>query len=122
MAFYQKKLDPADERSLAISQSIEAFVCYQLLYEIWWSHDTTTSALSNGDHLMERSDDANCNGEARPEGFWKVLLSEPHASFQATRRATTEIQSKVMSLVQQHNPSTDAHLSSETSGADGEKR
>lgn len=91
--------------------------------------------MSNGHTSIEKKhpEDANCNGEAQSEDFWKVLLSEPHASFQAIQRAIAEIQSKILSLVQQHNPSTDAHLSSDMAtetperlekheGTSGEKR
>ncbi|XP_057216483.1 gem-associated protein 5 [Triplophysa rosa] len=121
VAFYKRKLCPADEKSLAVSRNMEAFVCYQLLYKKWWSHGTTTSTLtndmtSNGHHSIEQKqpDDEDRNGEAQSEGFWKVLLSEPHASFQAIQRAVAEIQSEVLSLVQRHNRSTDSHLSSDT--------
>lgn len=71
---------------------------------------------SNGHHSTEQKqpEDADRNGEAQSEGFWKVLLSEPHASFQAIQRAIAEIQSEVLSLVQRHNPSTDSNLSSDT--------
>lgn len=140
VAVYKTKLCTADEKSWAVSQTMEAFVCYQLLYKKWWSHCSAASTLtnnmmSNGHPSIEKKhpEDANCNGKAQSEDFWKVLLSEPHASFQAIQRAIAEIQSKVLSLVQQHNPSTDAHLSSDTAtetperleeheGTSGEKR
>ncbi|KAA0720372.1 Gem-associated protein 5 [Triplophysa tibetana] len=120
VAFYKRKLCPADEKSLAVSRNMEAFVCYQLLYKKWWSHGTQTSTstdnmTSNGHHSTEQkqSEDADRNGEVQSEGFWKVLLCEPHASFQAIQRAIAEIQSEVLSLVQRHNPSTDSNLSSD---------
>lgn len=116
MALYKQKLDPSDERSLMISQSVEAFVCYQLMYQKWWNYSDETSALtnntiSNGHRLMENNhneDEADCNGEAQSEGafsegFWNVLLSEPHANLQATQRAIAEIQKRVTSLIQQHS-------------------
>uniref|UniRef100_A0A673LTG2 Gem-associated protein 5-like n=1 Tax=Sinocyclocheilus rhinocerous TaxID=307959 RepID=A0A673LTG2_9TELE len=113
-----------DERSLVISQSVEALVCYQLMYKKWWNYSAETSALtnntiSNGHRLTEKNHsevEANCNGEAQSdvifsEGFWKVLLSEPHANLQATQRAIAEIQRRVTSLIQQHNPCKDSHAS-----------
>uniref|UniRef100_A0A672SYA2 Gem nuclear organelle associated protein 5 n=1 Tax=Sinocyclocheilus grahami TaxID=75366 RepID=A0A672SYA2_SINGR len=116
------KLDSTDERSLVISQSVEALVCYQLMYKKWWNYSAETSALtnntiSNGHRLTEKNHsevEANCNGEAQSdvifsEGFWKVLLSEPHANLQATQRAIAEIQRRVTSLIQQHNPCKDTN-------------
>uniref|UniRef100_A0A672SYH1 Gem nuclear organelle associated protein 5 n=1 Tax=Sinocyclocheilus grahami TaxID=75366 RepID=A0A672SYH1_SINGR len=113
-----------DERSLVISQSVEALVCYQLMYKKWWNYSAETSALtnntiSNGHRLTEKNHsevEANCNGEAQSdvifsEGFWKVLLSEPHANLQATQRAIAEIQRRVTSLIQQHNPCKDTNAS-----------
>uniref|UniRef100_A0A671S1B4 Gem-associated protein 5-like n=1 Tax=Sinocyclocheilus anshuiensis TaxID=1608454 RepID=A0A671S1B4_9TELE len=122
VTFYKQKLDSTDERSLVISQSVEALVCYQLMYKKWWNYSAETSALtnntiSNGHRLTEKNHsevEANCNGEAQSdvifsEGFWKVLLSEPHANLQATQRAIAEIQRRVTSLIQQHNPCKDSH-------------
>uniref|UniRef100_A0A673LYA3 Gem-associated protein 5-like n=1 Tax=Sinocyclocheilus rhinocerous TaxID=307959 RepID=A0A673LYA3_9TELE len=121
VTFYKQKLDSTDERSLVISQSVEALVCYQLMYKKWWNYSAETSALtnntiSNGHRLTEKNHsevEANCNGEAQSdvifsEGFWKVLLSEPHANLQATQRAIAEIQRRVTSLIQQHNPCKDS--------------
>uniref|UniRef100_A0A673FRI5 Gem-associated protein 5-like n=1 Tax=Sinocyclocheilus rhinocerous TaxID=307959 RepID=A0A673FRI5_9TELE len=126
VTFYKQKLDPTDERSLVISQSVEAFVCYQLMYKKWWNYSAETSALtnntfSNGLCLTEKNHsevEANCNEEAQSdvifsEGFWKVLLSEPHANLQATQRAIAEIQRRVTSLIQQHNQCKDSHESSQ---------
>ncbi|KAG1969970.1 gem-associated protein 5 isoform X1 [Pimephales promelas] len=116
VALYKQKLDPSDERSSTISQSVEAFFSYQLMYKKWWNCSVETSALtynpiSNGHRLTENNhseDEADCNGEAPSEGtfsegFWNVLLSEPHANLQATQRAIAEIQKRVASLIQQHS-------------------
>uniref|UniRef100_A0A8C1UX68 Gem (nuclear organelle) associated protein 5 n=1 Tax=Cyprinus carpio TaxID=7962 RepID=A0A8C1UX68_CYPCA len=124
VTFYKQKLDPTDERSLVISESVEAFVCYQLMYKKWWNYSAETSALtnntfSNGDCLTEKNHsevEANRNGEAQSdaifsEGFWKVLLSEPHANLQATQRAIEEIQRRVTSLIQQHSQRKDSRES-----------
>uniref|UniRef100_A0A673LRH1 Gem-associated protein 5-like n=1 Tax=Sinocyclocheilus rhinocerous TaxID=307959 RepID=A0A673LRH1_9TELE len=113
VTFYKQKLDSTDERSLVISQSVEALVCYQLMYKKWWNYSAETSALTNN---TISNGHPNCNGEAQSdvifsEGFWKVLLSEPHANLQATQRAIAEIQRRVTSLIQQHNPCKDSHAS-----------
>lgn len=129
VTFYKQKLAPTDERSLVISQSVEAFVCYQLMYKKWWNYSAETSALtnntfSNGHGLTEKNHsdvEANCNGEAQSdvifsEGFWKVLLSEPHANLQATQRNIAEVQRRVTSLIQQHNQCKDSHESPQALG------
>ncbi|XP_067279669.1 gem-associated protein 5 isoform X2 [Pseudorasbora parva] len=106
VALFKPKLDPSDERSLAISQSVEAFVCYQLMYKKWWNYSEETSGLTNGHSLTESNhneDEAYCKREAQSEGFWKVLLSEPHANLQATQRAIAEIQRRVTNLIQKHS-------------------
>uniref|UniRef100_A0A672SYA7 Gem nuclear organelle associated protein 5 n=1 Tax=Sinocyclocheilus grahami TaxID=75366 RepID=A0A672SYA7_SINGR len=113
VTFYKQKLDSTDERSLVISQSVEALVCYQLMYKKWWNYSAETSALTNN---TISNGHPNCNGEAQSdvifsEGFWKVLLSEPHANLQATQRAIAEIQRRVTSLIQQHNPCKDTNAS-----------
>nr|XP_055035925.1 gem-associated protein 5 [Misgurnus anguillicaudatus] len=129
VAFYKNKLDPSDEKSLAISQNMEAFVCYQLLYKKWWSCNTNASTLNNSQHLTEKkqSEDGNCNEEIQSdhrlsEDFCKVFLSEPHASLQYTQRATAEIQRKVSNLIQQHNPSKDTETESSAHQPGGSKR
>lgn len=125
MALYKQKLDTSDERSVAISQSVEAFVCYQLMYKKWWNYSETSAltnnTISNGHHLPENShneDEAECKGEAQSdgtfsEGLWKVLLSEPHANLQATQRAIAEIQRRVTSLIQQHSQCKETRVSPE---------
>ncbi|KAK9955780.1 hypothetical protein ABG768_015633 [Culter alburnus] len=125
VALYKQKLDTSDERSVAISQSVEAFVCYQLMYKKWWNYSETSAltnnTISNGHHLTENShneDEAECKGEAQSdgtfsEGVWKVLLSEPHANLQATQRAIAEIQRRVTSLIQQHSQCKETRVSPE---------
>ncbi|XP_060746757.1 gem-associated protein 5 isoform X2 [Tachysurus vachellii] len=103
---YKQKLE-SNERSLAASRSLEALICYQLMYKSWWSQKGRVKpsnghrmAVENGDaaHQSEPGDDDGflC------EEFWNVLLSEPHAAFQSTQRALEDIQSRVAGMVQQH--------------------
>ncbi|KAK3524646.1 hypothetical protein QTP70_033871 [Hemibagrus guttatus] len=105
LAIYKQKLE-GDDKSLAASRSLEALVCYQLMYKSWWrcnrvkhlnGHQTP---VENGDagHQSEPGDDEGflC------EDFWNVLLSEPHAALQSTQRALEDIQSRVAVMVQKH--------------------
>ncbi|KAB5548648.1 hypothetical protein PHYPO_G00058010 [Pangasianodon hypophthalmus] len=119
VAVYKQKLQ-SDERSLAASQSLEALVCYQLMYNNWWKcsgfkhfngHQTP---VENGDaaHESEPRDTESVHSSEGPlsEDFWNVLLSEPHAALQSTQRALEAMQSRVAMLVQQHS-----HLQVESS-------
>lgn len=116
VALYKQKLDPSDERSLAISQSIEAFICYPLMYEKWWTSTSTNNSISNGHRLtLTDGDEEKCNGEAQSDGFWKILLSEAHADLQANQRAIAEIQKRVSSLIQQHSRCKDPETALEGS-------
>lgn len=102
---YKQKLE-GDERSLAASRSLEALICYQLMYKSWWRCGRVKpssghrAAVENGDaaHQRELGDDEGflC------EEFWNVLLSEPHAAYQSTQRALEDIQGRVAGMVQQH--------------------
>ncbi|KAI4880888.1 hypothetical protein NFI96_029768 [Prochilodus magdalenae] len=122
VALCKQRLLQGDERSLVVSQSLEAFVCYQLLYKSWWKHScgSTVTAhgiectnglqtpMENGDTNHETETASQSEAQAaevvgRSEGFWKVLLSEPHANLQATQRVIKDIQSRVANLVQQHS-------------------
>ncbi|XP_026855963.2 gem-associated protein 5 isoform X3 [Electrophorus electricus] len=124
---YKRRLMKDDEESLDVYQSLEAFVCYQFMYRDWWRHSCCSNTNShstedmngqtpveNGDPNHEtrttiQSKDQDVEATVRSkgsvgEGFWKILLSEPHANLQATQRAIEDIQSRVSLLVQHHHP------------------
>ncbi|XP_066501896.1 gem-associated protein 5 [Hoplias malabaricus] len=123
IALCKQRLVEDDERSLFASQSLEAFVCYRHLYSEWWrlSCSSTTAASSiqqtnglqtsvenGGDTSHERengslSEAHGVQAMLRFDGFWKVLLSEPHANLQATQRAIRDVQGRVANLVEQHS-------------------
>lgn len=105
LAIYKQKLE-GDEKSLAASRSLEALVCYQLMYKSWWrcsrikhvnGHQTP---VENGD-TTRQSEPGDDEGFLR-EDFWNVLLSEPHAALQSTQRTLEDIQSRVAVMVQKH--------------------
>uniref|UniRef100_W5KHC4 Gem nuclear organelle associated protein 5 n=1 Tax=Astyanax mexicanus TaxID=7994 RepID=W5KHC4_ASTMX len=121
VALLKNRLLQADERNLAVFQSLQAFVCYQLMYKDWWRHSchgtaaaatANTAQQTNGHQTPVENGDTNhatdVASEAsepvvRSEGFWTVLLSEPHGNLQATQRAIRDVQSRVSVLVQQHS-------------------
>lgn len=97
-----------DKMSLGASQSLEALVCYPLMYKNWWS-----CSLGFNDHRtqVENGDSEPRDTKGSPdEDVWNVLLSEPHAALQATQRALEAIQSRVTMMIQHHG-----HLQVESS-------
>ncbi|KAF5892297.1 gem-associated protein 5 isoform X2 [Clarias magur] len=115
LAVYKPSLQTDGER-LGASQSLEALVCYPLMYRNWWrccspSPENVSDhrvAVENGDAARQSEPgDAEAfalSSEGSPgEDFWNILLSEPHAALQSTQRALEGIQSRVAVLVQQHS-------------------
>ncbi|KAG9351942.1 hypothetical protein JZ751_023193 [Albula glossodonta] len=127
---YKGKLEPSDKKGLAATESLEAFVCYRQLYELWWrassdvspgmgnekrdaaqsgsNTESQNSSDSHGSDLQQRED--GIKTEVSVE-FCSALLSEPHATLQATQRAVAEIQQKLASLVHQHSQAQEAAVS-----------
>ncbi|KAJ8348614.1 hypothetical protein SKAU_G00272030 [Synaphobranchus kaupii] len=115
IAQYKEKLEPLNEKGLAAAQSLEAFVSYARLYELWWSgccggvRVERSDALQSAGVTMAEDASAGCGPGLQKGaetlvigGFCRALLSEPHASLQATQRAVAEIQQQLTGLVHQH--------------------
>uniref|UniRef100_A0A6Q2XY68 Anaphase-promoting complex subunit 4 WD40 domain-containing protein n=1 Tax=Esox lucius TaxID=8010 RepID=A0A6Q2XY68_ESOLU len=137
---YKKMLEPLDGNALAAAQSLEAFVCYQDLYHTWWNCSTKATAgaqanLTNGLHSpSENRNKSTSHASDTSEGdadtrlsvsTCQLLLSEPHATCQATQKAITEIQERLASMVHQHSQTQEAETISceeqteKTSSAEG---
>uniref|UniRef100_A0A6Q2X9Q5 Anaphase-promoting complex subunit 4 WD40 domain-containing protein n=1 Tax=Esox lucius TaxID=8010 RepID=A0A6Q2X9Q5_ESOLU len=133
-------LEPLDGNALAAAQSLEAFVCYQDLYHTWWNCSTKATAgaqanLTNGLHSpSENRNKSTSHASDTSEGdadtrlsvsTCQLLLSEPHATCQATQKAITEIQERLASMVHQHSQTQEAETISceeqteKTSSAEG---
>lgn len=131
-------VDPSDEKALAAARSLEAFVCYQDLYHMWWSLSTNTAGaqrdMTNGLHSASENHINGLDGHVTdtPNGDgmgWcvsaqngdvkmgvcvnacQVLLSEPHATCQATQRAIAKIQQRLASMVHQHSQTQETKAS-----------
>ncbi|XP_062868196.1 gem-associated protein 5 [Trichomycterus rosablanca] len=118
VAVYKQKL-PDDEKHLGLSQNLEAFVCYQLMYKNWWQYSSTKhtnghrSPIENGDTIHDTETTSHSEHQESQmtvesegslnEDSWMVLLSEPHVFLQSTRKALEAIQSRISMLIQQHN-------------------
>ncbi|KAM9498741.1 gem-associated protein 5 isoform 1-T2 [Salvelinus alpinus] len=135
---HKKMVDPSDEKALAAARSLEAFVCYQDLYHMWWSLSTNTAGaqrdMTNGLHSASENHinglDSHVTDTPNGDGMgWcvsaqngdvkmgvrvnacQVLLSEPHATCQATQRAIAEIQQRLASMVHQHSQTQETKAS-----------
>lgn len=96
---YKAKLDSSDEQGAAVARGLEAFLSYVQLYAAWWATSGTTE--TSADSLLENGPEGGPD-VGRGLDFCQSLLSEPHASFQATQRAIAEVQRRLSSMVQQH--------------------
>ncbi|KAM6984625.1 gem-associated protein 5 [Aplochiton taeniatus] len=114
------------EKGLAAAESLRAFVSYHRLYRAWWSYRSQTSSTTQRTspaHPQAAPSQQNKEVVAQPNGEAVVggqdgagrrplesvsrqecvcLLSEPHAAYQTTQTAITEIQNRLSRLVQQH--------------------
>uniref|UniRef100_A0A8C7VS29 Gem (nuclear organelle) associated protein 5 n=1 Tax=Oncorhynchus mykiss TaxID=8022 RepID=A0A8C7VS29_ONCMY len=135
---HKKMVDPSDEKALAAARSLEAFVCYQDLYHMWWSLSTNTAGaqrdMTDGLHSASENHINGLDGHVTdtPNGDgmgWcvsaqngdvkmgvcvnacQVLLSEPHATCQATQRAIAKIQQRLASMVHQHSQTQETKAS-----------
>uniref|UniRef100_A0AAY4EDR0 Anaphase-promoting complex subunit 4 WD40 domain-containing protein n=1 Tax=Denticeps clupeoides TaxID=299321 RepID=A0AAY4EDR0_9TELE len=116
LAQYKQLLESTEEKNSVVAQSIQAFICYHQMYQTWWSQNGKMASAVNGSNIINGLQTTQCqngsssqapgadvNGLAEKEVMSDFLLSEPHATFQATQRTIAAIQQKLASLVQQHS-------------------
>ncbi|XP_040929797.1 gem-associated protein 5 isoform X2 [Betta splendens] len=108
-------LEDDDDDAKAAAISLQAFVSYHRLYERWWSsaeashgfslsaEEAKTEAVNGG--LVESGANVHPQSRRLDELDFDVtlLLSEPHASCQATQRTVGEIQEQLAAMVLQHS-------------------
>ncbi|MEQ2203538.1 hypothetical protein XENOCAPTIV_000394, partial [Xenoophorus captivus] len=100
----------------AEASSLQAFVCYHRLYECWWRDSAvqTGTGSCREDKLNDEALTAGTleleervyptSGTSKELDFEpSVLLSEPHAAFQATQKSVREIQERLSAMVLQHS-------------------
>uniref|UniRef100_A0A673CB35 Gem (nuclear organelle) associated protein 5 n=1 Tax=Sphaeramia orbicularis TaxID=375764 RepID=A0A673CB35_9TELE len=134
----------SEETAAAPAVSLQAFVCYHRLYEHWWSNSTETQTQTqtqtqNGPAHPAAAepgvtDEPKVNGGLSESGRsscasdMSLLLSESHASCQATQRMMGNIQNRLTSMVQQHSrtqggqPDGDGSTRESTQNQDSEER
>ncbi|XP_069051438.1 gem-associated protein 5 isoform X2 [Lepisosteus oculatus] len=131
---FKEKLDSGDLKGAAAVHSLEAFVCYLQLYELWWGNSDPTAQAQEGAGIAppaalvdggarDHSDPLNGSegpGEVSTSqppdagSLAEACLSEPHALLQATRRALADLQQQLSSMVQQHRRAQDGPAEAET--------
>lgn len=104
-----------DKMNLGASQSLEALVCYPLMYTNWWK----CSLGCNGHRTPVENGDAEDTKGCPDEDIWNVLLSEPHAALQTTQRALEAIQSRVTMMIQQHGQVESSELMEQQDASEG---
>lgn len=128
---HPKTLDHIEGEAKAAANSLQAFVCYHHLYELWWSNSLqirSRSSLPAADCGPEdKPKDKVVNGgvsEAKEsvcpvtrasdklDFDASLLLSERHAAYQATQRSVREIQERLSTIVLQHSRAREGQLRS----------
>uniref|UniRef100_A0A8B9D209 Gem nuclear organelle associated protein 5 n=1 Tax=Anser cygnoides TaxID=8845 RepID=A0A8B9D209_ANSCY len=111
------KLDSTNSQSMAACRSLEGFVAYGLLYDLWWNppKDSTISQKTGLDPVLcpseqtaleQRSDSRTSSvdwvdRQSKLNGC-KVLLSEVTAPLQNTQRDIAEVQQILADMIHQH--------------------
>lgn len=91
-----------EAEAAAAARSLQAFVSYHRLYQLWWSN---SEPGSSPDRLVD-------GNAAEPRGTshvnapgldFDVLVSEQHARFQAAQRSVREVQEELSAMVLRHS-------------------
>ncbi|CAF97287.1 unnamed protein product, partial [Tetraodon nigroviridis] len=86
----------------AAARSLQAFVSYHRLYQLWWGESESGSSQ---DRLVNGNAAEPCEtSRIKARGLdFDVLFSEQHAHFQAAQRSVREVQEKLSAMVLQHS-------------------
>ncbi|XP_072001610.1 gem-associated protein 5 [Engystomops pustulosus] len=91
----RRNLDPNNRQSLAACDSVQAFLAYIRLYDIWWSQSEVKMEISPGEDTGEKD-----TSEILYD--FGVLLSDLHAGFQNAQREIADVQQALREMIQQH--------------------
>uniref|UniRef100_A0A8C3S157 Gem-associated protein 5 n=1 Tax=Chelydra serpentina TaxID=8475 RepID=A0A8C3S157_CHESE len=105
-------LDSTNTRSMAAYRSLEGFVAYGLLYDLWWNlpKDLLVSLPAVADHNSRTESNTTASlsdsGERQLKlNGYKMLLSEVHAALQNTQKDVSEVQQTLADMIRQHQRS-----------------
>ncbi|XP_041441988.1 gem-associated protein 5-like isoform X2 [Xenopus laevis] len=104
-------LPPENKESLTACDSVEAFLAYIKMYEMWWGQQemqTNSKEPAAEVNMDSPNGDPDAMQEAEQDikprdicGF-EVLLSDHHAPFQSAQREISEVQRALREMIQQH--------------------
>lgn len=102
----------------AAARSLQAFVSYHRLYQLWWGESESGSSQ---DRLVNGNAAEPCEtSRIKAHGLdFDVLFSEQHAHFQAAQRSVREVQEKLSAMVLQHSRARGGQPDPAESGSDG---
>lgn len=105
-------LHHTEQEAKAAARSLQAFVHYHHLYEHWWSNPAQIQSRADSSPADSDKDKAVNGVSGEPsagtvrsdkEDFdASLLLSEPHAAYQATQRSVRGVQEQLSAMMSQH--------------------
>uniref|UniRef100_A0A8C0B180 Gem nuclear organelle associated protein 5 n=1 Tax=Buteo japonicus TaxID=224669 RepID=A0A8C0B180_9AVES len=99
------KLDSTNSQSMDACRSLEGFVAYGLLYDLWWNPPKDSLVLQKAglDPVLCPSEQTALekNRQSKLRGC-QVLLSEEIAALQNTQRDIAEVQQILADMIRQH--------------------
>ncbi|XP_072256588.1 gem-associated protein 5 isoform X2 [Pyxicephalus adspersus] len=104
----RSNLNPENKQSSSACDSLQAYLAYMKLYELWWSQNTDhTSQEIMMDTSAGIEEDVSVAGKDVHDKMsdFEVLLSELHAGFQNAQREIADVQMALREMIQQHQRS-----------------
>uniref|UniRef100_A0A8C5M8N3 Gem nuclear organelle associated protein 5 n=1 Tax=Leptobrachium leishanense TaxID=445787 RepID=A0A8C5M8N3_9ANUR len=106
----RNNISPENQQNMAACDSLQAFLAYIKLYEVWWEHANSLSSKPAGMELVMDTPSGSSEN-LQTSGLdptldnmldFGVLLSELHAAFQRAQRDIAEVQTALRDMIQQH--------------------
>uniref|UniRef100_A0A8C0UFD6 Gem nuclear organelle associated protein 5 n=1 Tax=Cyanistes caeruleus TaxID=156563 RepID=A0A8C0UFD6_CYACU len=102
------KLDSTNAQSMDACRSLEGFVAYRLLYDLWWNPPRDSLGLQKAvlgpceTQNDSRTDSVDLVDRQSKLKGCQVLLSEEMAALQNTQRDIAEVQETLAEMIRQH--------------------
>uniref|UniRef100_A0A8C0HK55 Gem nuclear organelle associated protein 5 n=1 Tax=Buteo japonicus TaxID=224669 RepID=A0A8C0HK55_9AVES len=95
------KLDSTNSQSMDACRSLEGFVAYGLLYDLWWNPPKDSLVLQKAENDSRTISVDLVDRQSKLRGC-QVLLSEEIAALQNTQRDIAEVQQILADMIRQH--------------------
>uniref|UniRef100_A0A8D2PCE4 Gem nuclear organelle associated protein 5 n=1 Tax=Zosterops lateralis melanops TaxID=1220523 RepID=A0A8D2PCE4_ZOSLA len=96
------KLDSTNPESMDACRSLEGFVAYRLLYDLWWNPPKDSLVPQCETQSDSRTDSVDLGDRQSKLKGCQVLLSEEMAALQNTQRDIAEVQETLAEMIRQH--------------------